>query len=107
MKMMYLNPEKNPSGGYMPLQSDPAEGLLAFPDEFIPVFYPGDKECAGFVTIEDDGETVTSCVWNEEAYQAYLASLPEPGPVPVPEPTEVEQIRADVDYLAIMTGVEL
>ena len=28
-------------------------------------------------------------------------------PVLVPEPTETERLRADVDYLAIMTGVEL
>lgn len=26
---------------------------------------------------------------------------------PEPEPTETEQLRADVDYLAVMTGVEL
>lgn len=24
-----------------------------------------------------------------------------------PEPTEIEQLRADVDYIAVMTGVEL
>ena len=37
---------------------------------------------------------------------------PEPDPEPEyieieTEPTEVEQLRADVDYIAIMTGVEL
>lgn len=32
---------------------------------------------------------------------------PEREPAPEPEPTEVERLRADVDYLAIMTGVEL
>lgn len=31
---------------------------------------------------------------------------PEPKPV-TPTPTELEQLRADVDYLSIMTGVEL
>lgn len=31
---------------------------------------------------------------------------PEPEPV-IPTPTELEQLRADVDYLSIMTGVEL
>ena len=41
-----------------------------------------------------------------------LTNVPEPEPVeepePVdPEPTEVEKLRADVDYIAIMTGVEL
>lgn len=31
---------------------------------------------------------------------------PEPEPV-APTPTEMEQLRADVDYLSVMTGVEL
>ena len=31
---------------------------------------------------------------------------PDPKPVPY-TPTELEQLRADVDYLSIMTGVEL
>ena len=33
--------------------------------------------------------------------------IPEPEPVPEPEPTEAERLRADLDYLAVMTGVEL
>lgn len=28
-------------------------------------------------------------------------------PEPEPEPTEMEKIRADIDFLAVMTGVEL
>ena len=32
--------------------------------------------------------------------------LPQPEPIE-PEPTEAEQLRADIEYLAIMTGVEL
>lgn len=32
--------------------------------------------------------------------------VPEPVPVPS-EPTELEQLRADVDYIAMETGVEL
>ena len=60
------------------IQSTPAPGLLEFPDEFMPVFYPSDKRAAGFVTIEDDGKRVTSCVWNEEEYQAWCAENPTP-----------------------------
>lgn len=75
--MNYLNPNKNPSGAYGNLQSYPVKGLLAFPDEFLPEFFKADKKCAGFVNIEDDGETVTACVWDEEAYQAYVVTLPE------------------------------
>lgn len=33
--------------------------------------------------------------------------VPEPEPAPEPEPTEAERLRADLDYLAVMTGVEL
>lgn len=33
--------------------------------------------------------------------------IPEPDPAPEPEPTEIERLRADIDFIAIMTGVEL
>lgn len=33
--------------------------------------------------------------------------MPEPDPVPEPATTELEQLRADVDYIAMETGVEL
>lgn len=105
--MRYINPILSESGAYPPIQDTYAPSLLEFPEEFMSVFYPADKEFAGFVTIEDDGEQVISCAWNEEAYQAYVANLPEPEPIPEPKPSEVEQLRADVDYIAVMTGVEL
>lgn len=70
--MNYYNKE------YNFIQSTPAPGLLEFPDEFMPIFYPSDKRAAGFVTIEDDGTTVTSCVWDEEEYQAWCAENPTP-----------------------------
>lgn len=62
----------------MNIQSIYAPGLLQFPDEFIPIFYPDGKRAAGFVNITDDGTTVTSCVWDEEAYQAWLSEQPDP-----------------------------
>lgn len=70
--MQYYNKETNC------IQSSQAPGLLEFPDEFMPIFYPSDKRAAGFVTIEDDGTTVTSCVWDEVAYQAWCAENPAP-----------------------------
>lgn len=33
--------------------------------------------------------------------------LPEPAPEPEAEPTEQEKLRADLDYIAVMTGVIL
>lgn len=70
--MKYLDRET------MNIQSAYAPGLLQFPDEFFPIFYPDGKRAAGFVNITDDGTTVTSCVWDEEAYQAWLAEQPDP-----------------------------
>ena len=69
----------------------PPNGYASIPDEFVSIFYPQDKQCGGFVTIEVNDNTVTACTWNEEAYQAYVASLPEP---PDPEPTDSERLAA-------------
>lgn len=33
--------------------------------------------------------------------------VPDPEPQPKPEPTETEQLRADIDFVAAMTGVTL
>lgn len=84
---MYLNPIKSPDGAYPPLQSVRAAGLLRFPEEFVPVFYLDGKRFAGFVNITDDGETVLTCEWNEEAYAAYAEAHPEQEePISEPEP---------------------
>ena len=51
------------------------------------------------VAEEIDGVmTVTSWVAGE---------MPAPEPAPAEEPTEMEQLRADVDYIAMEMGVEL
>lgn len=73
------------------IQSTPAPGLLEFPDEFMSEFYKEGKRAAGFVTIIDDGHTVTSCVWDEEAYQAWAAENPEQ-PETEPTPTLDERV---------------
>lgn len=91
---MYLNPIKSIDGAYPPLQSVRASGLLRFPEEFVPVFYPTDKRFAGFVNITDDGETVLTCKWNEEAYLAYAEAHPET------EPEEPESEMTVWDELA-------
>lgn len=75
---MFINPKKCSDNSYQSLQSSPVDGFLEFPDKFLSVFYPVDKRAAGFVTITDDGTTVTSCVWNDEAYQAWCNENPEP-----------------------------
>lgn len=97
--MMYINPTRRENGSYGNMQSKRAPGLVAFPDELMGEFFKSGKQSAGFCRIEHDGEKVTSCTWDEDAYQAYIASLPEPEPEP---PTAEEQLRADVDYLLMM-----
>lgn len=88
MKIIKIAASEN--GSRPPLQDLPRavlpSGYAAFPEKFLSVFYQADKQCAGFVDITVEGDTVTACTWNEEAYQAYLASLPEPEePAPTPE----------------------
>lgn len=51
-----------------------------------------------FVDIQVEGSKVVSMT---------AGVVPEPGPEPEPKPTETEQLRADVDFLAAMTGVTL
>lgn len=92
--MYYINPTLREDGSYPPLQSSKAPGLLAFPAEYMPVFYPEEKRAAGFVTITHDGQAVTSCVWNEDAYQAWSKANPEPEPEPEPEATDTEVLNA-------------
>lgn len=48
----------------------------------------------------ENGEVIRR---TQEEIDADIAAIP----VPVPEPAETERLRADVDYLAIMMGVEL
>ena len=98
---MYLNPIKSIDGAYSPLQSVRAAGLLRFPEEFVPVFYPTDKRFAGFVNITDDGETVLTCEWDEEAYLSYAEAHPETEP----EESESEKTVWDELDAAYQEGV--
>lgn len=83
---------RNQSGG---VSSVPA-GWAAIPDCIaIPATFP----FVGVEAAEIDGVmTVTSMT---------EGVVPEPDPEPVAEPTELEQLRADVDFIAMETGVEL
>lgn len=74
------------------IQSTPFPGALIFPDEFWDIYHMPGKRAWGFVRITDDGKTVTSCVWNEEAYQAWCEENPEQPPVE-PEATDTEVLN--------------
>jgi len=103
--MFYLLPKQSSIGAFCAPQSQPAPGLLKFPDEYLTEFFKPGKQAAGFVTIEHDGKTVTSCVWNENAYLAYLATLPEPSLAEVQKDKLVE-INAACDA-AITAGCDV
>lgn len=89
MNIIQINANEN--GGRPPLQSwhgAPPAGYALVPDTLdTSVFY----EFMGFVTLELDGSTVTAMTGNQEALDAYKASLPEPVE---PEPTTEERVAA-------------
>ena len=98
--MYYLNPNKTGTA-YGNLQSNPGTGLIQFPDEFMSEFFKEGKRCAGFVDIEHDGEKVTSCAWNEEAYQAWCDDNPAPDALSENKVARIAESKADLaNYLA-------
>ena len=89
MNIIQINANEN--GGRPPMQSwhgEPPAGYALVPDTLdSSAFY----DCMGFVTLELDGSTVTAMTGNQEALDAYKASLPEPVE---PPPTTEERVAA-------------
>lgn len=91
MIIIEIQPQSNGAHRNQTIQGGMAcpDGWAIIPaDVPIPATYP-------FVTLTVEGQTVTGM---------------EPGVVPEPEvpaPTETEQLRADIDFIASMTGVSL
>ena len=97
--MFYINSKPNEKGAFSNPQTTPFKGSVILPDELIEKYL----EYKRFVFITVENGVVTSIEPNTEALEAWEATqIDEPMPV-----SELEQLRADVDYLAIMTGVEL
>lgn len=78
------------------------DGCVTLPDELLSAYL----DCKGFAILAIDGNAVTAVEPNQEALDAYLAEHPE---IEVEEgaPTELEQLRSDVDFIAMETGIEL
>ena len=94
---MYINPET------LSNQSNYAPGLVLLPDEFLPEYFKEGKRAAVFVKIEHDDEKVTSCVWDEEAYQKWVEENPETEPDTLTENkiARIQQSKTDLaEYLA-------
>lgn len=89
---MYINPET------LSNQSTPAPGLLHLTEEQEQVYF----QYNGFVRVVSTDPVEIEP--NVEAWEAWKAEEAEK---PVPGPTELEQLRADLDYISVMTGVEL
>ena len=89
MNIIQINANEN--GGRPPLQSwhgSPPTGYALVPDALdTSAFY----DFMGFVTLALDGSTVTAMTGNQEALDAYKASLPEPVE---PPPTTEERVAA-------------
>ena len=97
---MYIRTTPNPSGAYPAPQSNPAPGLASISDAQAKQLL----DYNGFVELTIEGDAVTAVTPNTGAWEAWKASLP---PESEPEPTTEEQMRADIDYLAAMTGIAL
>ena len=76
--MMYVG-KKNPSGAYPGPQSNYVKGMTPLTDEQVQVLI----QYNGFVDITTDEEGVVTVTPNEEAWEEWKASLPEPEPEPV------------------------
>ena len=69
-------------------------------DEFV--------HCQGQYQIYNEDGTHKYCMDNGVIRECTSEELEtERANFPVPEPTENEKLRADVDYIAVMTGIEL
>lgn len=98
--MNYYNKQTNS------IQSTPFPGALIFPDEFWDVYHMPGKRACGFVTITDDGTTVTSCVWDEEEYQAWCAENQTPDPLESARAVKETELSAACNA-AIVAGMDV
>ena len=103
--MNIIQLEPNPSGSRPPIQTwsgpVPPAGYIEIPAG---VDTSAMQTHAGFVVHTVEGGVVTDITGDDAAHQAYLESLPPEVPEP---PSELERLRADVDFIAAMQGVEL
>ena len=93
MKIIEINPLPNGAHRNQTTTSTtiPTDWAEIPADVSIPETFP-------FVDIQVEGQRVVSMT---------AGVVPDPEPQTDPEPTETEQLRADVDFLAAMAGVTL
>ena len=95
IKMLENGSHRNQSGNFKTIPN----GWAVVPDDMETQNFP-----FGELTAEEIGGVMTVTKW-------VAGIAPEPTPFPEEEAGtgtgEIEQLRADVDYIAVMTGVEL
>ena len=74
--------------------------------EFMSEYLKYGKRASGFVNITDDGTTVTSCVWDEEAYQAWCAENPAPDALEATRSAKEAEL-SDACNAAIVAGMDV
>lgn len=108
--MYIIQKTPNQSGGYSALQpwksNIAPNGYYLCPDVFYEIFYSAGKQCAGFVNIVADEETntVTSMVWDDATYQAFLETLVVP--VETAKESKLKEI-ADTCEATIYAGMDV
>ena len=71
------------------------DGFAVIPEEMETLSFP-----FGEITVEEVNGIMTVRSWT-------AGTIPDTESTPYSEPNRIEQLRADIDYLSIMTGVEL
>ncbi len=72
-----------------------------------PAIPTGWAEISEDVPIPETFPFVDLAVEGQRVVSMTAGVVPDPEPQPEPEPTETEQLRADIDFIAAMTGVSL
>lgn len=108
--MYIVSEEKNEYNQYACIQTwenkEIPNGFLEFPEDKWGVFFPSDKKGCGFVDFRIDGKKIIDVIWNEEAYQAYLASLPEPEEPNPPATLEDRLTAVEAETAALTAAIE-
>lgn len=89
---------------YLHEKSDGAYSLLNQP--FDGAIEMNDDQYETFLAFKGFGDVSNGIfTGNKELLDAWNAEHPDT-PTPTPAPTETERLRADVDYIAVMTNVD-
>ena len=99
--MNIIQKQPNPSGAYPPIQSW-SDAIP--PDTHYEITCDYSEFFNGFIIPTVENGVVISFICNTTEREKWKSSLPTPQP---PQPTETEKLRADVDFLAVMTGVTI